>query len=217
MAKKNFNFKKINIDLGNLKETLTDTISTVADKVLDLADTAADTAKVGQQIAKLFVEKKKEEAALEEAYKELGKLYYDMHKTEAEGVLADLCMEIENTLINIEDITAEIEALKEANNVDDDDIPDIDDDDFEIHIKAEEDGFLERMADTVEEALEGLDEAIEAALDKLENAIDPDDDDDDDDIEVVVEEYADEEVFAAPEQDNDVEVEIIEIEEPTEE
>ena len=37
-----------------------------------------------------------------------------MHKTEAEGVLADLCMEIENTLINIEDITAEIEALKEV-------------------------------------------------------------------------------------------------------
>ena len=158
MAKKNFNFKKLNLNLGtldNLKETLTDTISTVADKVLDFADTAADNAKIGQQIAKLFMEKKKEESALEDAYKELGKLYYDMHKTEAEGVLADLCMEIENTLINIEDINAEIEALKESGSVDLDEME-------EIHIVMDEDddedeGFLERMADTVEEALEGLD------------------------------------------------------------
>ena len=67
MAKKNFNFKKLNLNLGNLgnlenlKETLSDTISTVADKVLDFADSAADNAKIGQQIAKLFLEKKKEE------------------------------------------------------------------------------------------------------------------------------------------------------------
>ena len=99
--------------------------------MLDFADSAADNAKIGQQIAKLFVEKKKEESALEDAYKELGKLYYDMHKTEAEGVLADLCMEIENTLINIEDITAEIEALKSANDVDLDDLE-------EIHITMDE-------------------------------------------------------------------------------
>ena len=233
MAKKNFNFKKLNLNLGtldNLKETLTDTISTVADKVLDFADTAADNAKIGQQIAKLFMEKKKEESALEDAYKELGKLYYDMHKTEAEGVLADLCMEIENTLINIEDINAEIEALKESGSVDLDEME-------EIHIVMDEDddedeGFLERMADTVEEALEGLDEAIEAALDKLEAVADPEielDDDgeievtveeyltdedfvapeQDDDIVVVVEEYLNEDDFVAPEQDDDVEIEII--------
>lgn len=216
MAKKNFNFKKLNLNLGNLenlKETLTDTISTVADKVLDFADSAADNAKIGQQIAKLFVEKKKEESALEDAYKELGKLYYDMHKTEAEGVLADLCMEIENTLINIEDITAEIEALKSANDVDLDDLEEIHITMDEAEEADEDDGFLERMADTVEEALEGLDEAIEAALDKLEAVVDPEIEmDDDNEIEVTVEEYLDDDDFVAPEQDNDVEVEIIEVE-----
>ena len=216
MAKKNFNFKKLNLNLGNLenlKETLTDTISTVADKVLDFADSAADNAKIGQQIAKLFVEKKKEESALEDAYKELGKLYYDMHKTEAEGVLADLCMEIENTLINIEDITAEIEALKSANDVDLDDLEEIHITMDEAEEADEDDGFLERMADTVEEALEGLDEAIEAALDKLEAVVDPEIEmDDDNEIEVTVEEYLDDDDFVAPEQDNDVEVEIIEAE-----
>ena len=153
-----------------------------------------------------------------------------MHKTEAEGVLADLCMEIENTLINIEDINAEIEALKEANNVDFENF-----DEGEIHITMDEDedeGFLERMAETAEEALEGLDEAIEAALDKLEAVVDPEiemddeeeievsveeylDDDDfvapeqDDDIVVVVEEYVNEDDFVAPEQDDDVEIEIV--------
>lgn len=209
MARKNYNFKKLNIDLGGLKDVLTDTISTVADKVLDLADTAADTAKVGQQIAKLYVEKKKEESALEDTYKELGKLYYELHKTEAEGVLADLCMEIENTLVNIEDINNEIEALKEAADVE------IDDDDFIVDLgsgEAEEDeGFLERMADTVEEALEGLDEAIEAALDKLEvsdevPAVE------DDEIEVSVEEYLDDDDFVAPVQDEEIVVEVVELE-----
>lgn len=212
MAKRNFNFKKINIDLVGLKDTLTDTFSTVADKVLDLADAAADTAKTGQQIAKLFVEKKKEEGALEDAYTELGKLYYELHKADAEGVLADLCMEIENTLVNIEDIDAEIEALKAAADIDVDDIPAAEDAGFEPAEDDEDEGFLERMADTVEEALEGLDQAIEAALDKLE-VTDEIPIVDDDDIEVVVEEYEDEVIFVAPTEDGEVEVEIVEIEE----
>lgn len=210
MARKNYNFKKLNLDLSGLRDVLTDTISTVADKVLDLADTAADTAKVGQQIAKLYVEKKKEESALEDAYKELGKLYYELHKAEADGVLADLCMEIENTLVNIEDINNEIEALKEAADVE------ISDDDFIVDMTApaqedQEEGFLERMADTVEDALEGLDEAIEAALDKLEvsdevPAVE------DDEIEVSVEEYLDDDDFVAPVQDEEIVVEVVELE-----
>lgn len=208
MAKKNF--KKINFDFDfdALKGAFTDTISTVADKVLDLADAAADTAKVGQQIAKLYMEKKKEESALEDAYKELGKLYYDLHKAEADGVLADLCMEIENTLVNIEEINDEIESLKETADVE------IDDDFMvprEDETEAEEEGFLERIADTVEDALEGLDEAIEAALDKLEitdeiPAVE------DDEIEVAVESYLDDDDFVAPAQDDDIVVEVVELE-----
>ena len=210
MARRNFNFKKVNVDLNGLRDVLTDTISTVADKVLDLADAAADTAKVGQQIAKLYVEMKKEESALEDAYLELGRLYYELHKQDAEGVVADLCREIENTLVNIEDITAEIEALKEAADADVDiDIPEADDDDFEPVKEAE--GFAERMADKVEEVFEGLDEAIEAAIEKVEAIFTPEEEAEDGEIEVTVEEYLDDDDFAAPEQDNDVEVEIVEI------
>lgn len=207
MAKKNFG--KLNFDLGGLKTALTDTISTVADKVLDLADGVADTAKTGQQLAKLYVEKKKEESALEDAYKELGKLYYELHKQDAEGVVADLCMEIENTLANIEDINNEINALKEAADGEID-IPDIDDDDFESdqQSEGEDEGFLERMADTLEDAFEGLEDAIEGALEKVESVIEGDADGE---IEVEVTEYLDDDDFVAPEQDNDVEVEIVEV------
>lgn len=208
MAKKNF--KKINFDFDALKGALTDTISTVADKVLDFADAAADTAKIGQQITKLYMEKKKEESALEDAYKELGKLYYELHKAEADGVLADLCMEIENTLVNIEEINNEIEALKESADVE------IDDDDFIVDMdeekeENEEEGYLERIADTVEEAFEGLEEAIEAALDKMEVATQAPKIEDDE-IEVTVEEYLDDDDFVAPAQDEEIVVEVVEIE-----
>ncbi|MBQ3011322.1 MAG: hypothetical protein IJD81_09045 [Oscillospiraceae bacterium] len=217
MARKNFDFKKINLDLDTLRGALTDTISTVADKVLDLADAAADTAKVGQQIAKLYVEKKKEETALEDAYKELGKLYYELHKADAEGVLADLCAEVENTLVNIEDINNEIEALKASADVV------LDEDELVVNMAegeeaegeepAEEEDFLERMADAVEDALDGLEDAIEAALEKLE-LCDEAPAVEEDEIEVTVEEYLDDEDFAAPTQDEEIVVEVVELEEP---
>jgi len=199
MAKKNF--KKVNIDFGNLKDVLTDTISTVTDRVLDIADAAADTAKAGQQIAKLFMEKKKEESALEDAYKELGKLYYELHKPDADGVLADLCAEIENTLINIEDISAEIEALKESANAEFEEMPEADDDDFEPVPEEDDSDLIEQVEETLEEAFEAVEDAVEALLDP----------EDDDEIEVSVEEYLDDDDFVAPEQDNDVEVEIVEV------
>ena len=105
MAKNNFD---------DLRSTLMDTFNMVAAQVLDLADTAADTAKTGHQIAKLTMEKRKAETAVQQAYEQLGKLYFDMHKESAEGVFADLCSEIENTQNNILDIEDEISALKEV-------------------------------------------------------------------------------------------------------
>lgn len=171
---------KMNFDFGGLKEKLSDTISTVTDKVLDLADVAADTAKTGQQVAKLYLEKRKEETALNSAYSELGKLYYEMHREQAEGVLADLCMEIENTLVNIEEIQAEIQAVKEASDCEFDD---------NMDISPAEPVVTEITHDEAPEAKESSE---------------------DEEIEVVVTEYADEDDFAAPQEDPEVEVEIVE-------
>ena len=149
MAKNNFN---------DLKETLLGTFNFMAEKVLDLADTAADTAKSGHQIAKLFLEKKKEESAMETAYSQLGKLYYDLHKDDAEGMFAELCADVEIAKGNIEAIDDEIAELKESMGSDFDDIEvefenvmnDAEDADFEsvVHrAETDADGEEEPTAD----------------------------------------------------------------------
>ena len=152
MAKNNFN---------DLKETLLGTFNFMAEKVLDLADTAADTAKSGHQIAKLFLEKKKEESAMETAYSQLGKLYYDLHKDDAEGMFAELCADVEIAKGNIEAIDDEIAELKESMGSDFDDIEvefenvmnDAEDADFEsvVH-RAETDADVEEEPTADEES-----------------------------------------------------------------
>lgn len=85
MAKNSYN---------DFKDSLLGTFNFVAEKVLDLADTAADTAKSGHQIAKLLLDKRKEESAVDKAYNQLGKLYYDLYRDDAEGAFADLCLSL---------------------------------------------------------------------------------------------------------------------------
>lgn len=105
MAKNNFD---------DFRNTLLNTFNFVAEKVLDLADAAADTAKTGHEIAKLLMEKKKAEAALQESYQALGKLYYDLNKNTVGSVYADLCDDITDALETLENIDEEIADLKEA-------------------------------------------------------------------------------------------------------
>ena len=149
------------------------------------------------------MEKKKEEAALQEAYKELGRLYYEQGRSDAEGALADLCMEISNTLINLEEISEEIEAVKSAAGAEVD-VDEFDEDDFAVKEDEEEEGFLEQMEDALEDALEGLEEAIEGVLGKL------DAEDEDAEVEVEVTEYLDDDDFVAPTPD-EVLVEVFEL------
>lgn len=134
MAKNNFD---------DLKSTLLNTFNFVAEKVLDLADTAADTAKTGHEIAKLLIEKKKAETYLEDTYVQMGKLYYDLHKDDADGVFGDLCGEIADTLETLENIENEISELKENMSGELDDIEVefsefFDDADFESVVKQAE-------------------------------------------------------------------------------
>lgn len=113
MAKNSYN---------DFKDSLLGTFNFVAEKVLDLADTAADTAKSGHQIAKLLLDKRKEESAVDKAYNQLGKLYYDLYRDDAEGAFADLCADVETSLNNIRRMDEEIAALKDSIGADDPDI-----------------------------------------------------------------------------------------------
>lgn len=185
---------KMNFDFSELKDKLSGTISTVADKVMDFADVAADTAKTGQQLAKLYMEKKKEQTALEDTYAELGKLYYNLSKQDATGVFADLCMEIENTLVNIEDIEAEIQSVKDSSENDTAGIHIDFDTDYEA-----DDNVFEHIADKVEDKVESIADKIEGTVNNIE-----------DEIEVRVEEYLDDDDFVAPKEDEYINVEIVE-------
>lgn len=127
-------------NFNDFRNTLLNTINFVTEKVLDLADAAADTAKTGHEIAKLLMEKKKAETALEEAYAELGKLYYDLNKNTVGAVYEELCDEISDTLETLENINDEIADLKESMGSDFEDIEVefsefFDDGDFESVVK----------------------------------------------------------------------------------
>ena len=148
MAKNNFN---------DLKETLLGTFNFMAEKVLDLADTAADTAKSGHQIAKLFLEKKKEESAMETAYSQLGKLYYAEKGATPDAAYAASCEKITASRAAIETNNERLAELKEK---DGDTNAEFDiDPDFSVEAKPQETVAEESEIETEESAEVAKEEA----------------------------------------------------------
>ena len=98
---------------------------------------------------------------METAYSQLGKLYYDLHKDDADGMFAELCADVEIAKGNIEAIDDEIAELKESMGGDFDDIEvefenvmnDAEDADFEsvVH-RAETDADVEEEPTADEES-----------------------------------------------------------------
>lgn len=101
-------------DFSELKNKLLSSIGKAADAGKDLAGKAADKAKAGARIASLTVEIAKEKDALNKAYIEIGKLYYDTHKDDPEGFFIQLCDEVSLSLQNIAGKEAEIAEIKAA-------------------------------------------------------------------------------------------------------
>lgn len=101
-------------DFNELKEKVMDTMGNVADKARDLAGVAADKAKQGARIAKLSTEISGEKENIKRAYIEIGKLYYENHRDDAEGFFVQLCEEITLAKDNIETKEAEVAQLKNS-------------------------------------------------------------------------------------------------------
>lgn len=76
------------------------------------ANIAADKTKEAGRMAKLKMDQAKERENLKKAYVELGKLYFEEKRSEAEGLFAQLCDEIEATAKRVDDIQAEYDELK---------------------------------------------------------------------------------------------------------
>ncbi len=79
-----------------------------------------DKTKDAARLAKLTVSLTGEKDALKKAYIELGKAYYEEHHNDAEGLYAQLVEEVDAVNARIEEMQAEIDALKGSFHVSED-------------------------------------------------------------------------------------------------
>lgn len=158
-------------DINELKGTLLNTLGSVAEKTRSLAGKAADKAKDVTKIAKLNMEVGAEKDNIQKAYLEIGKLYYEMHKSEPDSFFVQLCDEITLANENLGKLRAELDELKAgltAKGID-----------IEVELAEEapcteeapvlEDDFVQESPESVEEATEAAEPAAEATEEKAEN------------------------------------------------
>ena len=108
-------------DFNSLKGKVIDSISKAADTTKVIADKATDKAKDVSRIAKLSLEISSEKDVIKKAYAEIGKLYYEAHRDDPDGVFVQLCDEVTLAMENIASKEAEINELKNRSGDADDD------------------------------------------------------------------------------------------------
>lgn len=120
-------------DINELKDAVLNTLGTVADKTRIMADKAKDKAKDVARMAKLNTELNSEKAAIEKAYTEIGKLYYETRKDSPDGFFVQLCDEITLAKENIDKLSRELSNLKAGVSKDDIEVEftEVSDDEFD--------------------------------------------------------------------------------------
>lgn len=98
--------------LGLAKEKGTEFADTAKERGVGIAGLAVEKTKEAAKIAKLTMELASEKEALKKAYVELGKAFYEENRAGAEGLLAQLCEEVEAVDARIESIQTEIDDAK---------------------------------------------------------------------------------------------------------
>lgn len=144
------------------------------DNVTEKGRGAADKAKSAGRIAKLSLELGGEKDSLKKAFATLGETYYENKADLSEGLLAQLCEEIDSTKERIAAIEAEIAALKgELSSKE----PDVEVTLEEVVEEAEQEAVtadeptvaeevIEKAAETVEEVKETVETVIEEIKDE---------------------------------------------------
>ena len=94
------------------KQKAWDTVGTIADRSVELYKVAEEKARLLAKITKLSTEITFEKGDLRKHYRELGKLYYDLHKDAPETELTQSCMEIASSLEVIASKQREVDALR---------------------------------------------------------------------------------------------------------
>ena len=122
-------------DFNAFRDKALGTLNTVVDKTREIAGTVADKAKDTAQIAKLNLEISSEREQVKKAYLEIGKLYYETHKTDPDSFFTQLCEEVSLSLDHITALEAEIARLKAGTDAADKDDIDVE---FEVIVEAED-------------------------------------------------------------------------------
>ena len=91
-----------------------DKAGAVASKAKSLASAAAAKTKKLSRIAKLNMDISGRRETVKKAYYELGKLYYEAHQDNPEGLLVQVCQEIDLAKEDIASMEGEIAQLKES-------------------------------------------------------------------------------------------------------
>ena len=109
-------------NFDNFKQLAKDAAGTIADVSVELYKRAEEKTKVIAKTTKLNSEISRERNLIRRLYSETGKQYYALHKDDAEGALAQNCAEITFGFERIAAKQREIEEIKAAANVKDEDI-----------------------------------------------------------------------------------------------
>ena len=144
------------------------------DNVTEKGRGAADKAKSAGRIAKLSLELGGEKDSLKKSYAAIGQTYYENKADLSEGLLAQLCEEIDSTKERIAAIEAEIAALKGEFSSKE---PDVEVTLEEVVEEAEQEAVtadeptvaeevIEKVAETVEEVKETVETVIEEIKDE---------------------------------------------------
>jgi hypothetical protein len=99
-------------DYSEIKDSVFNALGTAADLTRDLVGKAADKTKDVAKLAKLNMELSSEKETVQKAYLEIGKLYYETHKSAPEGFFVQLCDEITLANQHIGKLNADIDSIK---------------------------------------------------------------------------------------------------------
>lgn len=105
-------------DYNEIKDNVFNALGTAADLTRGLVGKAADKTKDVAKLAKLNMELNSEKETVQKAYLEIGKLYYETHKSAPEGFFVQLCDEITLANQHIGKLSAEINSVKSGKDGD---------------------------------------------------------------------------------------------------
>lgn len=147
-----------NIDFDKIRKVANE----VAEKSVALAKKAADKAVETAKLAKLNTEIMAEREKVKKAYQEIGKVYYHLHKDDAEEEFASAIANLEFAIGNIRAKNAEIQRMKS------DDLGDITSEDIAA---AAEEEIIDAVTESEEELFEDVEKAVEEAAEEAQEAV----------------------------------------------